>query len=100
MIRRPEYAKRTSHWDGLPSGLLDALFLSLTDNVLSPRDAVTISRTYHDEVTLVDVSTSLPRSKDEPAYLRPAPPYVRSHVDCEYNLGSYLPLLDLIYGPV
>ena len=77
-----------------------SLPLSLTDNVLSPRDAVTISRTYHDEVTLVDVSTSLPRSKDEPAYLRPAPPYVRSHVDCEYNLGSYLPLLDLIYGPV
>ncbi|KAH8110790.1 hypothetical protein DFH11DRAFT_1800762 [Phellopilus nigrolimitatus] len=47
----------------------------------SPRDAVMISRTFCDATTLIDVSTSLPRSPDEPAYLRPAPPYVRSHVD-------------------
>ncbi|KAF8623144.1 hypothetical protein AX17_007533 [Amanita inopinata Kibby_2008] len=46
----------------------------------NPRDAVTISRMFHDTTTLVDISTSLPRSPDEPAYLRPSPPYVRSHV--------------------
>lgn len=46
----------------------------------SPRDAITISRTTSDESTLIDVSTSLPRSPDAPAYLRPAPPYVRSHL--------------------
>ncbi|KAF8513435.1 hypothetical protein BU17DRAFT_95422 [Hysterangium stoloniferum] len=46
----------------------------------NPRDAVTISKTFHDATTLIDLSTSLPRSLDEPAYLRPAPPYVRSHV--------------------
>ncbi|PFH50939.1 hypothetical protein AMATHDRAFT_60111 [Amanita thiersii Skay4041] len=46
----------------------------------NPRDAVTISRTFHDPTTLIDISTSLPRSPDEPAYLRPSPPYVRSHV--------------------
>jgi hypothetical protein len=51
---------------------------------LSPRDAVTISKTFHDATTLIDISTSLPRSPDEPAYLRPAPPYVRSHVHCMF----------------
>ncbi|THG99951.1 hypothetical protein EW026_g2526 [Hermanssonia centrifuga] len=46
----------------------------------SPRDAVTISRTFSDATTVIDISTSLPRSPDEPAYLRPSPPYVRSEV--------------------
>ncbi|KII86031.1 hypothetical protein PLICRDRAFT_144823 [Plicaturopsis crispa FD-325 SS-3] len=46
----------------------------------NPRDAVTISRSFHDPTTVIDISTSLPRSADEPAYLRPSPPYVRSHV--------------------
>ncbi|KAH7326886.1 hypothetical protein B0J17DRAFT_710152 [Rhizoctonia solani] len=46
----------------------------------NPRDAITISRTVHDGSTIIDISTSLPRSPDEPAYLRPSPPYVRSHV--------------------
>ncbi|KDQ61841.1 hypothetical protein JAAARDRAFT_31325 [Jaapia argillacea MUCL 33604] len=46
----------------------------------NPRDAVTISRTFNDTTTLMDISTSLPRSADEPAYLRPSPPYVRSSV--------------------
>lgn len=46
----------------------------------SPRDAICISRSISDGNTLIDVSTSLPRSADAPAYLRPAPPYVRSHV--------------------
>ncbi|EPQ27064.1 uncharacterized protein PFL1_05348 [Pseudozyma flocculosa PF-1] len=46
----------------------------------SPRDAITISRTLADDSVLIDVSTSLPRSPDAPAYLRPAPPCVRSHV--------------------
>ncbi|PWN19974.1 hypothetical protein BCV69DRAFT_271192 [Microstroma glucosiphilum] len=46
----------------------------------SPRDAICISRSINDGNTLIDVSTSLKRSADAPAYLRPAPPYVRSHV--------------------
>ncbi|KAF8677671.1 START domain [Rhizoctonia solani] len=46
----------------------------------NPRDAITISRTVHDASTIIDISTSLPRSPEEPAYLRPSPPYVRSHV--------------------
>lgn len=49
----------------------------------SPRDAVTISRSFHDTATLIDISTSLPRSSDEPTYLRPSPPYVRSDVKCK-----------------
>ncbi len=46
----------------------------------SPRDAITVSRVLDDGATLVDLSASLPSSPDAPAYLRPAPPYVRSHV--------------------
>ncbi|KAF9038588.1 hypothetical protein BJ165DRAFT_400191 [Panaeolus papilionaceus] len=46
----------------------------------NPRDSVTISRTFSDATTLIDITTSLPRSPDEPTYLRPAPPYVRSEV--------------------
>lgn len=46
----------------------------------SPRDVVTISKTLVDQHTLIDITTSLPRSKHEPAYLRPAPPYVRAQV--------------------
>jgi hypothetical protein len=46
----------------------------------SPRDAITIARTYSDSSSLIDISTSLPRLPNEPAYLRPAPPYVRASV--------------------
>ncbi|CAE6470350.1 unnamed protein product [Rhizoctonia solani] len=46
----------------------------------NPRDSITISRTVYDASTIIDISTSLPRSSDEPAYLRSSPPYVRSHV--------------------
>ncbi|GAA5822101.1 hypothetical protein JCM10212_005649 [Sporobolomyces blumeae] len=70
----------------------------------SPRDTITISRTYSNSIArspsdpddsnpcastsngqpasnyLIDLSTSLPRSADEPAFLRPAPPYVRTQV--------------------
>ncbi|KAI8456997.1 hypothetical protein BY996DRAFT_4578948 [Phakopsora pachyrhizi] len=45
-----------------------------------PRDSITISKTYSDSDTVIDISTSLPRSADEPAYLRPSPPFVRSHI--------------------
>ncbi|KDR80862.1 hypothetical protein GALMADRAFT_1357807 [Galerina marginata CBS 339.88] len=48
--------------------------------VSSPRDSVTISRAFYDTTTLIDITTSLPRSPDEPAYLRPSPPFIRSHV--------------------
>ncbi|KAF8746771.1 START domain [Rhizoctonia solani] len=40
----------------------------------NPRDAITVSRTVHDASTIIDISTSLPRSPEEPAYLRPSPP--------------------------
>lgn len=63
---------------------MHAIFVYLTKN--SPRDAVTISRTFNDATTLIDISTSLPRSPDEPAYLRPSPPYVRSQVGREYHV--------------
>lgn len=46
----------------------------------SPRDAITIAKTLVDQRTLIDISTSLPRSRHEPGYLRPAPPYVRAQV--------------------
>ncbi|KAF8972730.1 hypothetical protein BDZ97DRAFT_1782409 [Flammula alnicola] len=46
----------------------------------NPRDSITISRAFYDTTTLIDITTSLPRSSDEPAYLRPSPPFVRSHV--------------------
>jgi hypothetical protein len=49
------------------------------EKLSSPRDTITICKTLSDANTIVDVATSLPRSADEPAYLRPAPPYVRSH---------------------
>lgn len=46
----------------------------------SPRDTITLGKTLVDQRTLIDISTSLPRSRHEPAYLRAAPPYVRAHV--------------------
>ena len=46
----------------------------------SPRDVVTISKTLVDNNTLIDITTSLPRSRNEPPYLRPSPPHVRAHV--------------------
>lgn len=45
----------------------------------SPRDTVTIARTFDTERELIQVATSLPRAADEPAFLRPAPPFVRAH---------------------
>ena len=41
---------------------------------------MTVSRTFSDSHTVIHLATSVPRSDDEPAFLRPAPPYVRSHV--------------------
>jgi hypothetical protein len=51
----------------------------------SPRDAVTISRSFHDPSTFLQIATSLPRSPDEPPYLRPSPPFVRSNVTRKYS---------------
>ncbi|GAA5880160.1 hypothetical protein JCM16303_001234 [Sporobolomyces ruberrimus] len=49
----------------------------------SPRDTVTISQTttLNKGDYLVDISTSLPRFADEPSFLRPSPPYLRSYVN-------------------
>ena len=67
----------------------------------SPRDAITISRSFSDTSTFIDISTSLPRSPDEPAYLRPSPPFVRSHVKRELPPFIYFPsvyfLINCIY---
>ncbi|PBK99948.1 hypothetical protein ARMGADRAFT_1051766 [Armillaria gallica] len=64
----------------------------------NPRDAVTVSRSFHDTTTFIDVSTSLPRSPDEPVYLRPSPPYVRSNVTlfawCIQHIQPSLPTND------
>lgn len=46
----------------------------------SPRDSVTISRLLSDRQTVILLATSLPRYSDEPAFIRPAPPFVRSQV--------------------
>lgn len=58
------------------------LWSTRTGSPNRPRDTITISRHYSDPSTLIDVSTSLPRPPpdEEPAFLRPAPPYVRSNV--------------------
>jgi hypothetical protein len=63
--------------------LIPSPCVDISDTLKSPRDAVTISRTFNDATTIIDVTTSLPRSPDEPAYLRPSPPYVRSNVKRE-----------------
>lgn len=73
----------TLGWPAKCVCLHSSLSVRITDTIQSPRDAVTISRTFNDATTIIDVSTSLPRSPDEPAYLRPSPPYVRSNVKCE-----------------
>lgn len=57
---------------------------------------MTISKTFNDADTIINISTSLPRSPDEPAYLRPAPPYVRAHV----SLLAYCIQLPPSAGPV
>jgi hypothetical protein len=80
-----EYPRRISHLVGQQSAYssIHIMFVRITYTFQSPRDAVTISRTFNDATTIIDVSTSLPRSPDEPAYLRPSPPYVRSNVKRE-----------------
>lgn len=46
----------------------------------SPRDSITIQRHYIDDDSLLLVSTSIPQSNHDPAYLRSLPPYVRAHI--------------------
>lgn len=57
-----------------------ALVLTSQTFLGSPRDTITISKTFCDGHSLIWVSTSLPRSSNEPPHLRPAPPYVRAHM--------------------
>ena len=75
---------KTSFALGWPARCVARMFLSSLSLPItcptSPRDAVTISRSFHDPSTFLQISTSLPRSPDEPAYLRPSPPFVRSNV--------------------
>ncbi|KZT53400.1 hypothetical protein CALCODRAFT_501144 [Calocera cornea HHB12733] len=87
ILQTPELRKS---WDPIVDGshlveLLDPdTRISKTEFKLgwpaNPRDAITIARIFSDSSALIDVSTSLPRSSDDPAYLRPSPPYVRSNV--------------------
>lgn len=81
--------ERNIRSDGPPSKW-DVFFVTALRNLpaTSPRDAVTISRLFNDTSTIIDISTSLPRSPDEPAYLRPSPPYVRSNVTCKHSYSS------------
>ncbi|GAA5990862.1 hypothetical protein JCM10908_000052 [Rhodotorula pacifica] len=90
---RPQWDKLVDASTGL--SLLDPLTrITKTDYRLgwpaSPRDTITISRTFASPAapgetngpsssSLIDLSTSLPRAADEPAFLRPAPPFVRAH---------------------
>ena len=46
----------------------------------SPRDAVLLTHVLADAEAVVYVATSVPRAREMPSYLRPTPPYVRSHV--------------------
>ncbi|KZP01647.1 hypothetical protein CALVIDRAFT_559449 [Calocera viscosa TUFC12733] len=87
ILQTPELRKS---WDPIVDGshlveLLDPdTRISKTEFKLgwpaNPRDAITIARIFSDSSALIDISTSLPRSSDDPAYLRPSPPYVRSNV--------------------
>lgn len=83
---------KTNYTLGWPAKYI--LFISirviLLDRLRSPRDSISISRAFHDTTTLIDITTSLPRSADEPAYLRPSPPFVRSHVHRKYFLFLFL----------
>ncbi|GAA5880465.1 hypothetical protein JCM3774_005201 [Rhodotorula dairenensis] len=108
---RPQWDKLVDGSTGL--ALIDPLTrITKTDYRLgwpaSPRDTITISRTFvgpppttsssssslpspsqqppsqpqtvdGPPTSLIDLSTSLPRAADEPAFLRPAPPFVRAH---------------------
>jgi len=70
--------------------------------ICSPRDSITISRTHKSTNTLVDISTSLPRMqsnpKDEPAFMRPAPPYVRSNVRRAFSFSLLFSHVDVDFG--
>lgn len=86
MFDRNTRISKTNYTLGWPAKCVYALpsLLNIL-MVISPRDSVTISRAFYDATTLIDITTSLPRSSDEPAYLRPSPPFVRSHVQCALN---------------
>jgi hypothetical protein len=71
-------------WPARCVGHMFPSFLVVLITCPSPRDAVTISRSFHDPSTFLQIATSLPRSPDEPAYLRPSPPFVRSNVTRKY----------------
>ncbi|KAL1919922.1 uncharacterized protein VTP21DRAFT_1854 [Calcarisporiella thermophila] len=47
----------------------------------SPRDLVTIETSFVDETSVVYIATSLPNSKNLPAYLSPHHPYVRARLE-------------------
>lgn len=78
---------KTNYTLGWPAKYVRPYRVVFFSNVIfcSPRDSITISRAFHDTNTLVHIATSLPRSADEPAYLRPSPPYVRSHVHRRFS---------------
>lgn len=98
---RPQWDKLVDASTGL--SLLDPLTrITKTDYRLgwpaSPRDTITISRTFPSPPdgsaaapSLIDLSTSLPRAADEPAFLRPAPPFVRAHTHLMAWCFQFLP---------
>lgn len=89
LIRRRELLRQSLLLDGLQSELSYVVDTYLTSN-FSPRDSITMSRTFGDSNALIDITTSVPRSSDEPGYLRPSPPYVRSQVKCK-RLHDFIP---------
>lgn len=55
----------------------------------SPRDAILLTHAMESSDTVVYIATSVPWSRDAPSYLRPAPPYVRTHVGLFAVVAQY-----------
>ncbi|GAA6002412.1 hypothetical protein JCM5350_006054, partial [Sporobolomyces pararoseus] len=105
VLNRPE---TRSNWDKLvqQSNVLEVLDpdtrVFKTDFRIgwpaSPRDTVTISKTLlnTNDLFLIDFQTSLPRfaTNDEPSFLRPCPPYLRSNIKLWSWVIEFLPKRD------
>ncbi|GAA5849765.1 hypothetical protein JCM8547_000556 [Rhodosporidiobolus lusitaniae] len=85
---------KTDYRLGWPASPRDTIIISrtfLTPSPSSPSSSSSSSSStayYSPGSTLIDLSTSIPRApdpSDEPAFLRPAPPFVRAHL----HLGAW-----------
>lgn len=89
-MRLKTSVRRYSWWYLNRCSITDAF--TNTGHIPSSRESLTLTKSFSDRLTLIHISTSIPVTKHDPAYLRPSSEHLRANIGisafCVQTIGS------------